>query len=428
MKLTDEEKAMLEGEHGPAVQKAMDLLVRYGEALGAERLVETNNVSTTFASTSPIIRKFIAERGGGPDVFDAVFCEFNLDSQEVVKIPPIKAYGCQLIQYVDAENWEIHGMDREISELNAMNEAYSGSIGLHMLSTCTPYQVGNIPVKGEHCAWMESSAVVYINSVLGARTNCEGRESTGAALLTRRIPYWGYHLDENRLGTDLIEVETDLVDMRDWGIFGYYVGEMVGERVPVISGIKRVPDHNMLKHFGAAASSSGGVELYHIPGITAEANTVEEAFGHRKPKNTFRFGPEEMKQAYEWLNYSAKDPHVDFIMLGCPHASLEQLRDICRLLEGKKVHSNTHLWIFTPRALKQVADRSGYTKIITEAGGHLMSDTCPAIARVLPPGTKVVATDSAKQAHYLPAIMGVQTWFGSLEQCINAAVTGRWSA
>src|SRR5690606_34008026 len=125
----------------------------------------------------------------------------------------------------------------------------------------------------------------------------------------RRIPYWGYHLDENRLGTDLIEVETDLVDMRDWGIFGYYVGEMVGERVPVISGIKHVPDHNMLKHFGAAASSSGGVELYHIPGITAEANTVEEAFGHRKPKNSFRFGPEEMKQAYEWLNYSAKDPH-----------------------------------------------------------------------------------------------------------------------
>jgi hypothetical protein len=135
-----------------------------------------------------------------------------------------------------------------------------------------------------------------------------------------------------------------------------------------------------------------------------------------------------MEQAYEWLNHSAKDPNVDFIMLGCPHASLEQLRDICRLLEGKKVHSNTHLWIFTPRALRQVADRSGYTKIIRDAGGYLMSDTCPAIAQVLPKGTKVVATDSAKQAHYLPAIMGVQTWFGSLEQCINAAITGKWSA
>ena len=85
-------------------------------------------------------------------------------------------------------------------------EAFYGRRGVNILATCTPYQVGNIPVRGEHCAWMESSAVVYANSVLGARTNCEGTASTGAASLTGKIPCWGNHRPENRYGTHLIEV------------------------------------------------------------------------------------------------------------------------------------------------------------------------------------------------------------------------------
>jgi predicted aconitase len=424
VRLTDHEQAMLDGREGPAKQKAMDLLVRYGEALGAERLVDTNNVSSSVSASSPVMRDFAAKHGGG---FDAIFSEFNLDSSETVKIPKIETHACQLIQAVDPDNWQTQGISRERYELNKESEKYSGSIGIQLLSTCTPYQVGNVPVKGEICAWMESSAVVYINSVLGARTNCEGKESTGAAMLTGKIPYWGYHIDENRLGTDLVEVEIEMETMEDWGLLGYYIGEMIGDRVPVIDGIKGSPDHNMLKHFGAAASSSGGIEMYHMPGITADASTVKEAFGKNKPKTVIKFGKAERQQAYELLNHSAKDKEVDFIMLGCPHASLEQLWDICKLLDGRTINSNTDVWIFTPRALRQVADRSGYTKIIQDAGAKLMSDTCPAIGQILPEGTKVVATDSAKQAHYLPAIMGVQTWFGSLEDCINAAITGKWS-
>ncbi|KHF41601.1 aconitase X [Halalkalibacter okhensis] len=423
MRLTEHEQAMLDGKEGPAKQKAMDLLVRYGEALGAERLVDTNNVSSSVSASSPVMREFAAKHGGG---FDAIFSEFNLDSAETVKIPKIETHACQLIQAVDPDHWQTQGISRERYELNKESEEYSGSIGIQLLSTCTPYQVGNVPVKGEICAWMESSAVVYINSVLGARTNCEGKESTGAAMLTGKIPYWGYHIDENRLGTDLVEVEIEMETMEDWGLLGYYIGEMIGDRVPVINGIKGTPDHNMLKHFGAAASSSGGIEMYHMPGITADASTVEEAFGNNKPKTVIKYGKAERQQAYELLNHSAKDKEVDFIMLGCPHASLEQLWDICKLLDGRKINGNTDVWIFTPRALRQVADRSGYTKIIQDAGAKLMSDTCPAIGQILPEGTKVVATDSAKQAHYLPAIMGIQTWFGSLEDCINAAITGKW--
>jgi len=142
---------------------------------------------------------------------------------------------------------------------------------------------------------------------------------------------------------------------------------------------------------------------------------------------SFRVGKAELRQAYEHVNSTARDSDVDFIMLGCPHYTLGQIEEACRLLEGKRLHENTSLWIFTPRATKQLADQRGFTRIITDAGAHLMSDTCSALGRVLPKGTRVAAVDSAKQAHYLPAIMGVQCWFGSTEDCINAALSGKWN-
>jgi predicted aconitase len=114
-------------------------------------------------------------------------------------------------------------------------------------------------------------------------------------------------------------------------------------------------------------------------------------------------------------------------MLGCPHNSIDQVWLIASMLDGKKISANTQLWVHTPRAIRQVADRNGYTKMISDAGGVVMSDTCPAISRHLPKGTRTVATDSAKQAHYLPAITGVEAWFGSVKDCVEAALTGRWN-
>ena len=415
---------MLGGADGPAVQKAMDLLVRYGEALGAERLVDTNNVCATVGATTPFIRDYAAQH---PEGLDAVFSEFSLDSAEVVKIPKVKAYSSHLQQGIDPVHAAEQGVSAELVQIYRRGEAFVGRMGVQLLNTGTPYQVGNVPVKGEHCAWMESSAVIYCNSVLGGRTNAEGRESAGAAMLTGKTPYWGYHLDENRLGTHLVELEVEVKTTADWGLLGYYVGEIVQERVPVIAGLKQVPNLARLKHFGAAASSSGGVEMYHIVGVTPEAASLEQAFGRNKPVETLKYGARERQIAYERVNSTGRDTQVDFVMLGCPHYSIEQIWEACQLLEGQRVHANTSLWIFTPSAIKQVADRNGYTKIITDAGGHLMTDTCSSFGRVMPKGTKVAAVDSAKQAHYLPAIMGVQAWFGSTADCIQAAVTGRWS-
>jgi predicted aconitase len=186
VRLTDHEKAMLDGSHGAAKARAMDLLLRYGQALGAERLVETNNVAGAFNASTPSVRA-LAARG-----FDAVYSELNLDSNDVVEVPRMAVNTCQLITGIDNAKWRIQGIPDDLAEQQKRGEAFFGRRGINMHATCTPYQVGNVPVLGEHCAWMESSAVVYCNSVLGARTNTEGKESTGAAALTGRIPYWGF--------------------------------------------------------------------------------------------------------------------------------------------------------------------------------------------------------------------------------------------
>jgi predicted aconitase len=113
-------------------------------------------------------------------------------------------------------------------------------------------------------------------------------------------------------------------------------------------------------------------------------------------------------------------------MLGCPHAAIEQIREACALLDGKRISANCNLWIFTSRVVRALADREGLSKVIRDAGGVLLTDTCSAIGQALPPGTRVAALDSAKQVHYLPAIMGIQAWFGTTQDCINAALNGRW--
>ena len=423
MRLTDDEKAILDGSEGPARAHAMDLLVRYGKALGADRLVDTMNVAGGVVGSLPGRRDVLPENKRMD--MNAVFSLLNLDSDVTLEIPKVKTNAYKLIDAMDPDLYKVQGVSEKTRELAENVGEFCSKVGINRCNTCTPYQIGNVPVFGEHCAWMESSAVIYINSVVGARSNVEGAHSTAAASLVGKIPYWGYHCPENRFGTHHVEVDFPVDNMLDWGLMGYWIGEYVQQNSPVLTGLSGVPNPNKLKHFGASASSSGGVEMYHIVGITPEAPTLEHAFGGRNPIEKLRFGAAERQEAYDWFS-TGRDPNVDFIMLGCPHASLEQVRYVAGLLEGKKLSENTSLWVFTPKALKVMADRMGYTKILEQAGAYLMSDSCAALSKVFPEGTKVAATDSCKQAHYLPAILGFETWLGTTEQCVQAALTGRF--
>lgn len=422
MRLSDDEKAMRDGRDGPAVARAMDLLIRYGEALGAEDFVETHNVCGTVTATTPFMRDFAIRQGG----LDAVFSEFNLDSAEVVEPPRVKVFASHLQLGFDPHHPVEMGVSEEVVQFYRRSEAMAARMGVQMMNTCTPYQLGNVPVFGEHCAWMESSAVVYINSVLGARTNAEGRESTSAAMLTGRIPNWGYHLDGPRRATQGVELAMPVETVEDWGLLGYWLGDWVQDGVPVVRGVTRRPDLPRLKHFGAAASSSGGIEMYHLVGVTPEAPTWEAALAGAAPQELRRYGPAERAATLARLNAMASDRQVDYVMLGCPHYTIAQIGEAAALLEGRRVHENCALWIWTPMAIKELAVRNGTAAIIEAAGGRIFTDSCSAMSRAVPPGTKVVACDSAKQAHYLPAILGLQAWFGTTSQCIDAACTGTW--
>lgn len=419
LRLTDDERAMADGSQGDAVAAAMDLLVRYGEIMGAERLVETDNVcganifgprhSRVLGTSDPV----------------TLFSEFSLNGDRM-DVPPVRAHSCQLIGPRDRELWELQGIDEATNAEMTASEDYLASRGVSILSTCTPYQVGNVPGRGEHCAWMESSAVPYINSILGARTNTEGRESTAAAMLTGRIPYAGLHLPENRAATHLVRLDIPVESVFEWSAFGYFLGRHLRDEIPVIEGVPGPVDPVAIKQFGAAANSSGDVELYHIPGVTAEAQSVEQALAGRAPVEEIRFTRADLDSVVEHLNSTATGDEIDFVMIGCPHAALSQVRDVARLLDGKRIDPGVTFWVFTPSALREVARRNGWVDVIERAGGRVMADTCPAIGQFVPPGARRFATDSAKQVHYLPAIMGVEGRFGDTEACVRAALTGRW--
>jgi hypothetical protein len=419
VELAKDEQEMLDGKHGRAKQRAMEILVQYADALGAPRFVDTNNVHLLIGFHP--YPEVVTVRDG-----DELVSKFLLDTDEKIVVDYVETFNTTHIFAIDMEKWQLMGAPESLHELIESIRKYCIRTGVSLTSTCTPYQVGNIPTRGEHCAWTESSAVPFCNAVLGARTNTEAAHSAFPIALTGKVPLSGFHLDENRLGDHLINVEIDVNSVMDWYLLGYYAGEKCQLKVPVINlKHKIVPSISMLKGFNSAGASSGGIMMHHVIGVTPEAPTLEAAFGGKGIQETLTYGEAERRQTYKTLN-SAKESTVDMVNLGCPHFSLQQLKEVARLLDGKKVHENLTLWIWTAYQLKAMADRNGYTDIIVRAGGQIMTDTCPLNTNLFPKGTRVVATESAKHAHYAPAIAGVEVWFGSMEDCIDAAVTGKW--
>ncbi|MEZ3160368.1 aconitase X catalytic domain-containing protein [Microbacterium sp. BWT-B31] len=417
MKLTEAQRAMAAGDEGAAIAAAMAVLIEYGQIMGADSLIPI-----TSAAGANIFGKRHFDPLGTDDP-GRLFSEFSLNSDQAVDAPPVRVPSCQLIGPMDRINGgTVQGLTATQVGTTRNSQEYLEGLGVSLLSTCTPYQVGFLPESGDHVAWMESSAVIFINSVIGARTNTEGRESAAASMLTGLTPNAGLHLDENRKATVHVRVETDIPDTFSWNALGYWLGGVVGDRVPVLEGIRSTPDLVQLKQFGAAAASSGDVELYHIPGVTAECQNVEQVLV--PDAEVIVFGDAEMRQAITKLNVTRTGDDIDFIMLGCPHAAYEQIETVAELLAGKRIAENVALWLFTPSLLREKARESGLLETIEASGAKVMSDTCPAIAQFLPPGTRRFATDSAKQAHYLPAIMRVEGAFGTTADCVTAAITG----
>ena len=393
MHLTREEEKMYGGEEGLAVEKCMEILVALGDIYGAEKLVPI-----TSAQISGVSYKTIGDAG-------LEFLE-DLSIDAHVRVPStLNPAG------VDLQIWRELGFSEEFTKKQlAIVDAYR-KMGVSTTCTCTPYLVGNVPTLGSHIAWSESSAVCYANSVLGARTNREGGPGALSAAICGRTAMYGYHLNKGRHPNLLVELETS-VKGSDFGAVGYLVGNTVGGGIPYFK-FKNTPSTDQLKWLGAALASSGAVALYHVENTTPESKWALKVIKEEKIEKLSinRANIDETK-----VKLSTTDEKPDLICVGCPHASLEEIKRVAEIVAGRRLENM--LWVCTSISVKAASDRMGYTKIIEKAGGKMVCDTCMVVAPIEELDYKVVGVDSAKAANYVPNMCGLDVVYNDLENLI----------
>lgn len=384
MYLSGEEELIYQGQRGESLRRAMEILVALGDIFDADRLIPVKSVQIAGVSF-----KNIGEAG----------LEWISDLRGKVVVPSILNPAG-----MDLSRWQEMGIDEDFArKQKSVIDAYL-RLGITIDCTCAPYQVNpSIACPGDHLAWSESSAVSYANSVIGARTNREGGPSALAAALIGKTPYYGYHLDRNRIPTHRIEVEANLRGS-DFGALGFLVGRAVKDGVPLFELASR-PTLDELKSLGAAMAASGSVALYYVEGATP---TPPEK-GKLEKISVDREQIDEVYQSHPGMN-------ADIVALGCPHCSIAELKRIAELLEGNKVKKD--LWVCTARRIAEVCpdliDR------IEKSGAKVIFDTCMVVSPASEHYRKMMV-NSGKALAYIPGLCGIEAGFGSTEECIETA-------
>ena len=393
MFLTKEEQAMCDGEAGETIRKSMDILVALGDIYGAPKLVDI-----TSAQVSGVSYKTIGD--AGLEYLEDLARDGSAKATINASLNP---------PGTDLDNWKELGFPEEFAiNQNQIVDAYA-NLGISKTCTCTPYLVGNVPRFRDHVSWSESSAVAYVNSVIGARTNREGGPAALAAAIVGKTPLYGFHLDQNRKANLVVNVNCELSGA-DFGALGYIIGKVVGGGIPYFV-LKNTPDNNDLKTLGAALASSGSVALYHMENVTPEFNLA----GKEDVEDIMFISEKEINDTRQKLSTTDKEP--DLICLGCPHASLEEIKKVAGIVQGKTIKNK--LWICTSVSVKATADRMGYTEIIESAGGNVVCDTCMVVAPIEEMGFEVIGVNSAKAANYVPSMCGLDVVYNDVENLIH---------
>jgi hypothetical protein len=399
MQLTKQEQKMLDGAEGYAVRKSMEILVALGDIYGAKNLIKVSSVQVSGVSYH--------------NLGDAGLEFLN----ELAKDGKVKVLTTLNPAGMDLKNWQQLGISPEFAEKqNLVIDAFK-KMGILISCTCTPYLIGNLPLYGEHIAWSESSAVTFANSVIGAKTNREGGPSALAAAFVGKTPCYGLHLDENRVPDVHVQINAELTKLSDWGALGYAIGKKAENKIAYITGIKAV-ELDELKSFCASVVTYGAKPLFYMKGVTPGAELQAQ------PKETVTIEQVDIKNAYDEINDEVSD--IELVCVGCPHCSINEIAKVADLLKGKKVAEGTEFWVATSRTTKQLADKRGYTHVIEAAGAKFACDTCMAVAP-LKGRFKSLATTSAKGCYYSRQ-NGMKTKMGSIEECVQAAVTGKWNS
>jgi len=407
MVLTEADRAFLTGAHGKAAQVAMKIVLRMAELQGADRLIDVTQAHIDGCIyTGPGSLKFAQRlRDWGGKV--AVPTTLNSIS-------------------VDHRRWRAQGIDPAFGEpASALGDAYV-DMGARPTYTCAPYLLDGAPRKGEQIVWAESNAVVYANSILGARTMKYPDYLDICVALTGRAPLAGCHIESSRRASLRINLpRLGNLDDSFYPLLGYHVGLLAANRIPAIAGLERAsPSQDDLKAFGAAFATTSSAPMFHIVGVTPEAATLNDATGGADVP-AFDIRLEDLSRSWDELS-NAQDPSVDLVSLGNPHFSFDECRALADLCRGRTKHEDVTVVVTCGRATHDRAREAGLLQELERFGVQFVTDTCwcMIVEPVIPRAAATIMTNSGKYAHYGPGLTGRRFHFGSLAACVDAACTG----
>lgn len=412
MRFTEKDRALLEGELGPAARTAMSIVVRMAAVYGASEMLDITRAhidATIYVGDAGLEFAEKLAATGGRVVVPATLNVSGLDEHHFREWPV-------------PEDWA--------AKAHRQMVAYE-KMGTIPIWTCAPYQTEHAPKLGEQIAWGESNAIVFANSVLGARTERYPDYLDICAALTGRVPAVGLHLEENRGGElvlDLRAIPETLASRDDfYPVLGHFLGKVAGERIPVLAHLEARPSEDQLKALGAAAASSGSVALFHLVGVTPEAPSLEAALQDRAPEETIAVTVPMLREARRELTTtgSASGEEIDLVVLGSPHFSFAELQQLSPLLEGRRRHPKVTFLVTTSRVMRELAEKAGLLESLEAFGGRVTVDTCILATPMLPPSVRRLMTNSGKYAFYSPGLLNVEVAYGSLEDCVSSAVAGR---
>ena len=414
MKLDWTQEEMLYGKRGHGAQKAIEILAAYGECYNAERMI-------------PITSVHIA--GNFPVLMDEGIEWLEDLARDGTKVSVYTTKNPEMYDFEQAEELGIPSIYQVRQK--RIHEALK-ALGVTLTYSCHHYLVGNVPRFGDHIAWASSGSQVFANSVIGAKSNRDGDHVALAAAITGAIPEWGMHLDENRRAGMLIDVARlplETYGPADYKALGWHLGKQVGTRIPAVVNLPKDMHIEGIKGLLYTLTVTGATGLVHLVGITPEATTLEAAFGGSPPTSPDIVPTQgDVDKAFLDISSSSEDK-VDMVIFGCPQCSIQEVKEIAALLEGKKLHCDTQLWICTSRWVKTLCERMGLLEAVTASGARIVCDIGAADGPHLylrEQGVRVIAINSARGSYYAHNLFGMDTWFGSTEECVRSAISGRW--
>jgi predicted aconitase/predicted aconitase with swiveling domain len=416
IELTEHDQALLDGQHGKAAQVAMQIVLRMAELQGARQLLNVTQAHIDGCIyTGPASLQFARQ-----------LVQWGAKVRVPTTLNSIS---------VDQRRWRELGIDPALGEpAGALGDVYM-AMGAQLSYTCAPYLLDSAPKAGEQIVWAESNAVVYANSVLGARTMKYPDYLDICIALTGRAPLIGCHLDAQRKARLQIELPA-LGELDDtfYPLLGYHIGTLAGSRVPLVLGLEnRKPTLDDLKAFGAAFATTSAAPLFHIAGVTPEAIDPAQVLEVDESIPVEKIRLKDLLLSWRKLN-SARDSRVDVVSLGNPHFSLSEFAHLAQLCLGRNKHPDVVLAITCGRAVLEQARETGHIAVIETFGATLVTDTCWCMLGepVIPLAAKNLMTNSGKYAHYAPGLVGRKVHFAGLAECVNAAcnatATGRLPA